>query len=244
MQSSPQTPKGQPAQAAAPKPRAARPPRPPKPEPPPELQAERLDGLSPAELIQLLKDPEATVFEKAKSCQRLAVVGTPEAVPALAALLRDENLGVYARFGLQPIDDPSVDDALRNALPEVKGGLLMGVINSIRYRRDPKAVPALAELIYADDSEVVQAAAWALGSISGPESAKALQDGLSRTEGFTRTVLAGAGLLCAEGLLSQGERSLALALYDVLSHNDIPKPVRLGAMHGIIAAEISLSRPR
>ena len=211
---------------------------------PPELQAERLDSLSPAELIRILKDPKSTDFEKAKSCQRLAVVGTPEAVPALAAHLTDEHLGVYARFGLQPINHPSVDDALRNALSRAKGGPLVGVINSIRYRKDTKAVPALARLLSSDDPLVAQAAAWALGTISGPESAKALQNGLSKTKGPVRMAVAGAGLNCAEGLLALGERNLALSLYDTLSHSDIPKPVRLAAMRGTIAAEISLSRPR
>lgn len=227
-----------------PKPPAAKAPKPPKPEPPPELQAERLDGLSPAQLIQILKDPKSTEFEKAKSCVRLAVVGTPEAVPALAAYLTDEHLGVYARIGLQPINHPSVDDALRNALTQAKGGPLVGVINSIRYRKDPKAVPALAKLLYVADPLVAQAAAWALGNISGPESAKTLQDGLKRTKGPARMAVAGAGLVCAEGLLSRGERALALSLYDTLSRTGIPKPVRLAAMHGAIAAEISISRPR
>jgi HEAT repeat protein len=211
---------------------------------PPELQAERLDSLSPAELIRILNDPKSTVFEKAKSCQRLAVVGTPEAVPALAALLTDEHLGVYARFGLQPINHPSVDDALRDALSRATGGPLVGVINSIRYRKDAKAVPALVKLLASSDPLVAEAAAWALGTIGGPASAKALLDGLNKTKGPVRTAVAGAGLTCAEALLAQGERNLALSLYDTLSRADIPKPVRLAAMQGTIAAEISLSRPR
>jgi HEAT repeat protein len=212
--------------------------------PPPELLAEQFDALSPAQLVQLLKDPKATAFQKAKSCQRLAVVGNRDAVPALAAMLTDEKLGVWARFGLQPIADPSVDDALRNALAEAKGGPLVGVINSIACRQDAKAVPALAKLIYNADSGVAEAAAWALGKIGGPQSAKALQDGLSKTKGPARTAVAAGGLLCAEGLLAQGERPLALALYATLSRADIPKPIRHAAMQGTIAAEISLSRPR
>jgi HEAT repeat protein len=212
--------------------------------PPPELLAEQFDGLNQAQLVQFLKDPKATAFQKAKSCQRLAVVGNREAVPALAALLKDEKLGVWARFGLQPIADPSVDDALRNALAEAKGGPLVGVINSIAYRKDAKAVPALAKLLYNADTAVAEAAAWALGKLSGPQSAKALQDGLSKAKGPARTAMAAASLLCAEGLLAQGERNQALTLYAALSRNDLPKPIRHAAMQGTIAAEISLSRPR
>ena len=50
-----------------------------------------------------------------------------------------------ARYGLEPIPDPAVDAALRDALGKVKGRLLVGVIGSIGVRRDPKAVPALAK---------------------------------------------------------------------------------------------------
>jgi HEAT repeat protein len=211
---------------------------------PPELQAERLDTLSVAELIRILKDPKSTEFEKAKSCQRLAVAGTPEAVPALAALLPDERLGVYARFGLEPINHASVDDALRSALAQAKGAPLVGVINSIRVRKDAKAAPALVKLLSSSDAAVAEAAAWALGAIGGLESAKALRDALGRSKGALRMAIGGAGLTCAEALLAQGARSEALALYEALSRPDIPKPVRLAAMQGTIAAEISLSRPR
>jgi hypothetical protein len=68
--------------------------------------------------VELLKNPAATVFEKAKACQRLAVVGTKDAVPALAALLPDENLNAYARFALEGIADPAADKALRDAVAE------------------------------------------------------------------------------------------------------------------------------
>src|SRR5262245_63770557 len=71
-------------------------------------------------LIGVLKS-EAPIFEKAKACQRLAVVGTKEAIPVLSELLGDEKLAHYARFALEPIPDPSVDDAFREALGKLKG---------------------------------------------------------------------------------------------------------------------------
>jgi HEAT repeat protein len=242
MQSTGQSaPSGQQPRAAAAK---EAPKRPPAPVPPPEFQAEKLSGLDQAGLIQLLKNPGATTFQKAKACQRLAAVGTKEAVPALAALLTDPQFSHYARYGLEPNPDPAADDALREALQKVKGKLLAGVINSIGHRKNSDAVPALTKLVYDGDGEVAQAAAAALGRISGPQAASALQDGLGRTKGAVRAAVAGAGLVCAEGLLVQGAREQALALYGALAGTDVPKPVRLAAMHGIIAAEISLNRPR
>jgi HEAT repeat protein len=85
-----------------------------------------------------------------------AEIGTKQAVPALAALLADPKLAHYARYGLEPIPDPSVDKALRDALGKIKGRPLVGVINSIGQRKD---------------AEVADAAAAALGRISGTPAA-------------------------------------------------------------------------
>ncbi len=218
--------------------------RPPVPPIPPEFQAEKIMKMESPQLVDLLKSAQATTFQKSKACMRLAVVGTKDAVPALAALLTDKQLAHYARFGLVPIPDPAVDDALRGAMKKVKGPLLVGVIDSIGQRKDAKAVDAIAKLLYDADPQVVQAAAATLGRISGPQATKALHDGLARTKGAARSAVAAACLVCAEGLMAQGDRKGALGLYDVLSGPDIPKSVRLAAMHNTIAAETSLTRPR
>ena len=71
-------------------------------------------------------------------------VATKEAVPTLAALLGDEKLSHMARYALEAIPDPSVDDALRDALGKLQGRPRLGVIGSLGVRRDAKAVDALA----------------------------------------------------------------------------------------------------
>lgn len=223
---------------------AAKPAAPPKPVPPPEYQSEKIDKLGVPELIELVKDSKATVFQKAKACQRLGPLGAKEAVPAMAALLNHPQLAYYARYGLEPIQDPSADSALRAALPKLKGTLLVGAINSLKVRRDANAVPVLAKLLHDADPEVAKASASALGSISGAAAAKVLENALGQTKGPVRMAVADGGLLCAEGLLAKGDRDQALALYAILTRTDIPKPVRLAAMHGTIAAETSLNRPR
>ena len=93
-----------------------------------------------AELIAVLEKPDAPLYDKAKACQALAVIGTKRSVPALAALLGDEKTAHYARFGLETIPDPAVDEALRSALGKVQGKLLVGVIDSVANRRDAGAV--------------------------------------------------------------------------------------------------------
>ena len=197
-----------------------------------------------AALIGIVTDASSTEFQKAKACQRIGELGAKEAVPALSALLGDEHLSVYARYGLEPIVDPSADDALRAALSKLKGNPLIGVINSVGKRRDVKASRALAKLIYGDDAGVARAAAAALGSVGGVSSVKELRAALARTNGMTRAAVADASLVCAERLLAEGERDQALALYAALSAPDMPKAARLAAMHGIIREETSTSRPR
>src|SRR5262249_19164172 len=113
-------------------------------------------GRSPAEnppakpeeaqkLIAVLKS-QAGLFEKAKAGQTLAVIGGKDAVPALAALLGDEKLAHYARFGLEPNPDPAAGEALREALGKLEGKLLVGAINSVGARRDAAALEALVKL--------------------------------------------------------------------------------------------------
>lgn len=211
---------------------------------PPEFNADAILAMDAPKLIQVLKDPAATMFQKGRACLRLAVFGPKEAVPALAPLLTDEKLATYARFPLEIIPDPSADDALRDALKKVKGRLLVGVINSIGVRKDGKAVEPLAKLLFDKDSDVARAAASALGYIGDPQAAKILQDGLARTKGPVRAAVAEAGLSCAGRLLARGDRKQALAYYELLKRADMPQPVRLAAMTCILAAETSVIRPK
>lgn len=223
---------------------AQQPAKPLPPAPPAEFQEGSISTMDAAALIRILTEAGSPEFQKAKACQRIGELGAKEAVPALSALLGNEHLSVYARYGLEPIHDPSVDDALRAALPRLKGNELIGVINSIGKRRDAKAGPALAKMIYGTDADVARAAAAALGSIGGLSSVKELQAALSKVSGMTRMAVADASLVCAEHLLEEGKRDQALTLYASLSAPDVPKPVRLAAMQGIIREETSTSRPR
>jgi HEAT repeat protein len=229
---------------AKPAPAAAKPARPKPPQPPPEFQEGAIATMDAAGLVRILKDPGSSEFQKAKACMRAGELGAREAVPALAALLSNDHLGMYARYGLEPITDPSVDEALRAALPKLKGNLQIGVINSIGKRRDAKAVPALARLMYDADPNIAQAAASALGNIGGAQSVTELKSALSKTKAMTRNTVADACLVGAERLLEQGQRDQALALYAFLSAPEIPKPVRLAALNGIIREETSPNRPR
>ena len=99
------------------------------------------DAAKTRELLAQLQ-PAAPLAERARACQQLAIVGTTDAVPALAALLGDAQLGHYAREALEAMAAPESDAALRAALLRLDGSQRIGVINSLGARGDTAAVPA------------------------------------------------------------------------------------------------------
>ena len=195
-----------------------------------------------AKLVAVLQS-DAAPYDKAQACQRLARIGGKEAVPALAALLADERLGTYARFGLEPIPDPSVDDALRDALGKLHGRLLAGVINSIGARRDVKAVGALTKLANDPNSEVAPVALAALGQIATFEATETLQRALASGSAAVRGAAADACLVSVERLLAQGKREESVRLCDAVRRADVPQQCRVAATRGAILARQSAGLP-
>ena len=234
----PQTPAQTPAQAPAqaqPAGRGGRGPAVAAPAVPPEFDALPIWKLEPAKLVAMVKDPHSTVFQKAIACKKLAFVGGREAVAPMAALLDHPQLSCYARFGLEPNPDPSVDEALRAALPKLNGKLQVGVITTIGVRKDARALDALTRLIDDADAQVAGAASASVGMIGGIQAARALEAALTRTKPPVFPVVARATLICAEGLMPTN-RPRALELYTQLSGTTMPEPVRLAALRVLNAA--------
>lgn len=202
----------------------------------PPLAAVQDQGpVSESKLIAVLTS-NAPPQEKAITCKQLAIHGSKDAVPALAALLPDKELASWARIALEAIPGPAADDALRAALGKVQGRLLVGVINSIGVRRDAKAVDALAERLKDGDADVASAAAAALGRIGGAPAAKALEPLLATAPPAVRPTVAEGCILCAERFLAGGNRDEAVRLYDTVRKADVPKQRILEATRGAILA--------
>jgi hypothetical protein len=196
---------------------------------PPEFDALPIWKMEPPKLVAMVKDPSSTVFQKAIACKKLAFVGGKDAVQPMAALLSHPQLSCYARFGLEPNPDPSVDEALREALPKLSSRLQIGVITSIGVRKDAKALDLLTKLIDHADPQVAGAAAASVGMIGGMQASGSLLAALGRAQPPVFAVVARAALLCAEGLMASN-RSRALELYTQLTAANMPKPVRLAAL--------------
>ena len=167
------------------------------------------------------------------ACRQLAILGTAEAVPALAGLVVDERLSHIARSALERIPGPAPDQALRQALGKVQGKLRIGVIYSIGNRRDEKAVGALARLLNDSDPATAMAAAVSLGKI-GPAAREVLQQELAGAPEPLHSAVAAACLRCADRLLAAHKTVEARSIYDSVGRMNTSRAVGIAACRGAI----------
>lgn len=193
---------------------------------------------SEADLIAILQS-QATPAEKAITCKKLAVFGSKNAVPALAPLLADPELNAWARTSFEAIPGPEADAALREALAQLRGRQLVGVINSIGVRRDPQAVTGLAARLKGSDAEVIAAAAYALGRIGNDEAGRALAEALPGASPVVRSEIAEGCIIAASGFLATGDPAKALKLYDTVRAASVSPQRKLEATRGAILARKS-----
>jgi HEAT repeat protein len=187
------------------------------------------------ELISLLQS-NTPPQDKAMACKQLVIYGSDKAVPALAALLSDESLASWARIPLEAIPGPAADAALRQAMGKLQGRLLVGTINSIGIRRDPKAVSGLSAKLKDSDADVASAAAIALGKIGGERPAKVLKKALVQSPATVRSAVAEGCLRCAESLFASGKQQEAIDLYEAVHKADVPKHRKLEGARGAMLA--------
>ena len=168
-------------------------------------------------------------------CRELALIGSPESVPALAALLPDESLSHMARYALDRIPGPEADQAMRDVLRTTQGKTRIGVINSVGVRRDARSVAALAALLN-DSPQTAGAAAHALGEIGTPEAAKALEAFRKNAPEPLRIEAADASLTCAARLIRDGHRDQGVAILKELNSGKEAPQVLLAASRALSAA--------
>jgi len=188
-----------------------------------------------SQLIAVLES-DAPPAEKAITCKRLAIYGDKQAVDALAALLPNRELASWARIALEAIPDAEAGEALCEAMDDLDGRLLVGVINSIGVRREAKAVDQLAGRLKDADAQVASAAALALGRIAGPKATKALEQSLAGAPPKVRSAVAEGCVRSAEKLLAEGKAAEAAELYDKVRGADVPKQRVIEATRGAILA--------
>lgn len=198
-----------------------------------------LPAAEPAEeqqLINVLRS-NSTLDQKDAACARLKRIGTAASVPALAALLADEQLSHSARYALESMPAPEAGRALLAALDQTAGLSKVGVIHSLGFRRETTAAPALTRLLNDGNVEIAKAAAVSLGKIGTPAAAKALQAALPKATGALRAAVVEGLLTGADRLLQDGNRAVAGTIFRALYDGKEADPVRTAAYCGMIRAE-------
>jgi HEAT repeat protein len=206
--------------------------------------AEQTSAERQKSLIAVLESPDSPRGEKAITCKHLMRCGDADAVPALAALLTDEQLAAWARIALEAIPDPAAGQALRAAAAQLEGRLLVGVVNSIGMRRDAQAVELLSQKLTDADAEVAASAAVALGRIGDAAATAALAQflkgpAMAAAPTSVRSAVAEGCILCAEQSDQSGDAAAAIQLFDAIRGANVPQQRVLEATRGMILAKKS-----
>lgn len=180
-------------------------------------------------------DSDAAFDAKQFACRQLAFVGTEEQVPALAKLLRDEELSHYALMALARIPGPAVGEALRKGLAETTGRAQIGIIDALGDRRDRAAGPLLQQILDGTDRESGAAAAYALGKIADHPSLDALMKAFSTSDAKSKSILGDALLKGARRLAQPQDARKAISIYVLLNRESKDPVLHAGALRGIVA---------
>ncbi len=168
------------------------------------------------------------------ACRALRLIGGPDSVPALAALVVKPEATDPARYALERIPGTEADQALLAALDKTQGDIRRGIVFSLGERRSPAAVPALARLAGGKDPVIAADAIKALGKTGGPEATKTLTGLLGKSGPSLKPEIASALLLAAEGAIAAGDKAGAAAVYDRVFAANVSPTSRQAAFKGKI----------
>jgi HEAT repeat protein len=194
----------------------------------------RINQLSEADAIALLKQADADHEQKVNACRALRRIGTAKSVPALRGLLDAKPLAGWALYALEPMPAPEAGQALRQALQKTRGELKVSVINTLAKREDKKAVAPMIRLLRDGREPVAAAAGSALATIATPDAIAALDKFRSEADTEAQRQLAGeTSLKAAQTLLQRGDQRQAAAIFDTLDDAPWPRHIRHGAFRGL-----------
>ncbi len=177
-------------------------------------------------------DPQA----RDAACAHLKLIGTARCIPALAALLTDNQLSHSARHALESMPYPEAGAALLAALGKTSGSNQVGIINSLAMRHEADATPQLVPLMASSDSDVAVAAAEALGRIGGAQAITPLEAAVGGSAGAVHRAQIDALLACANRLLTEGTQELASGIFQRIYTDEKTDGWRLAAFRGLILA--------
>jgi HEAT repeat protein len=194
-------------------------------------------------LIALLGET-ATADGKRFICRQLSLVGSGACVPHLARLLAEPDLADMARFALEPIPDPAVDEALLAAWPGATDRQRAGLIASMGARRTERALATLEAVLSGPDETLADAAISAVERI-GTEAALAVLTGAyAKVPAARRPRVACSAMGVAHAVMTHGTRGPAETAFLAFLKPDQPRAVRSAALQGLMALDGRAHLPR
>ena len=181
-----------------------------------------------AALIRLLAQ-ETTFEAKRFACVHLAVYGSEASLPALAALLKQEQTVGIACLALGKLRSAKAGDTLRAALSEAKGVTRVQIVDTLGHRAEAASVKALSELAHDADAAVAGAAVRALGAINATSACDAVSALRREANPAVAAAVAEASLNGAEQLAAAGDRGASSAICEGLLKPAFPAHIRRGA---------------
>ncbi len=167
-------------------------------------------------------------------CTRLAEFGTDAAVPLLAAMLKKPETFDVARYALEGIPGKVSEQVLLDALDAAAGDQLIALVNTIGNRRIGSTVPKLKSLLSSSDPALASAAAASLGRIGSVQSLDALTASRAVTSGVVQQSVLEGMATAADLLAAAGDRVAAQAAYRTLLSAEMPAPLRMRAVRGVV----------
>ncbi len=155
--------------------------------------------------------------ERSKSVQgylarQLQVIGTKDCGAALGKLLPDPELCEYATQALLSIRAGAVEE-FRKALPELKGGPKLTVLQALGVLTDAGSVEAMKGALADADRDLRLAGAWGLARVGDAASVDVVLKAADVEAGYERIKATSSALLLAENLLAAGKKPEAAKIY-------------------------------
>ena len=184
-------------------------------------------------LVSLLTG-QATFEAKQFASQQLSTIGTEDSLPSLAELLKDEGTVSLACRVLSTHPSSKASEVLRQALRTAPGATRAPIIHTLASRQDIEAVSLLIGLINDSDRATAEAAIVALGKIANEPARSAIARLRHASSPELARAVAEASMNAAEKLISEGDSSGAVAVYEDLLQSSQPDNVRRGAFEALL----------
>jgi HEAT repeat protein len=163
----------------------------------------------------------------------LGIVGRDEALPTLAAALKDEAVRDEAASSLDLVPGSGATKALLDALKGASGAFAVRLAQALGDHGDAKAVSGLSATAKSPDPTVRVAAIRALARLGEPSALPALEALSTDAVAAVREAALEAQLRIADVYLARQQAEKALAIYQRALANATTDPQRFAALVGI-----------